>query len=127
MRPGSGRPEEGESLPFGPAQPEPWGSPGVGPARGVPKASTGTRVGLVRGWLLSRFPFKEEHVLCPEAATHPVPGRVLHPDSTCRPECCILMTPMELTSAQGTWEGCRRQRRRGEDEPGHVLLGMSAL
>lgn len=100
------------------------GGDGGGPG-GVPPASAGPGVGLVRRRLLSRFPFKEEHVLPPEAA-HPVPGRAPHPDSTCGPGAAgglcpagrrILGTPVELTSARGTREGCRHQRRRGQDEP----------
>lgn len=91
---------------------------------GEPRASAGPKVGLVRQWLLSRFPFKEEHVLPPEAATHPGPGP--HSDSTRGPRAvgglCSAgrrtpVTPVELTSEWGTREVCRHRRRQGWEEP----------
>lgn len=92
---------------------------------GVLKASGGTRMDLVRGWLLSQFLFKEEYVL-PPGSSHPplsersaesdaspdslhgasaavsreLLSRALHPHDTggaCK-ETQLL--------AQGTWEGC---------------------
>lgn len=137
--------EEGESLPSdlpaqSPGDTPVWPQPGRG-THGLRRDPTD----LVGGWLLTWFPFKEEHVL-PLEGGHPADGDAeqgwgttprLHMPRAARaaasPVCSAgqsILTPWSLrrvrlcTTDLGS---CGRQRGQGQDEPWNVLLEMPAL